>query len=138
MEIEQEALAARERAYAPYSGYAVGAALEDERGRVFSGCNVENVSYPASICAERTAIVKMVSEGGRSIRRIAVATKDGGTPCGICLQTILEFALDPEALEVVAVNEAGESNVFTLAQLMPHGFRSAEVPRTGRPHSEVN
>jgi len=129
-EIEQAAEAARENAYAPYSGYRVGAALEDDGGRIFTGCNVENVSYPASICAERTAIVKMVSEGGRKIRRIAVATKDGGTPCGVCLQTSLEFSDDPAKLEIVSLNDAGDRRVYTLAQLLPLGFRSDEVRRT--------
>jgi cytidine deaminase len=124
------AQSARADAYAPYSGYHVGAALEDIDGRIFTGVNVENVSYGACICAERTAIVKMVSEGGRQIKRIAVATKDGGTPCGICLQTLLEFTPDPSTMEIVAVNDRFEEQSFTLAQLMPVGFQSAEVLRT--------
>jgi cytidine deaminase len=125
-------LAAEQRkfAYAPYSGYHVGAALEDAEGQIFTGVNVENVSYGASICAERTAIVKMVAAGGRQIRTLAVATKDGGTPCGICLQTILEFAADPSQVEILAVNERLEAKTYRLSDLIPHGFGSSEVHRT--------
>ncbi len=120
----------RARAYAPYSGYRVGAAVEGADGRVFTGVNVENMSYGATICAERSAIVKMVAEGSQRIRRIAVATKDGGAPCGICLQTMLEFCDHPSEVEIVAVNEALEPHYFQLSQLIPHGFHSSEVRRT--------
>lgn len=112
----------RERAYAPYSHYQVGAALLDDQGRVFTGCNVENISYGLTICAERTAIVKMVSEGGRRIRGLAVATRDGGTPCGMCLQTIAEFAEGD--LGIICVSEDGSRQEFTLADLLPHRFKT--------------
>jgi cytidine deaminase len=128
--LTQAAIEVRSVAYAPYSGYRVGAALEDSEGRVFTGVNVENVSYGASVCAERTAILKMVSEGGRQIRRMAIATKDGGTPCGICLQTILEFSENPAQVEILTVNERLEQCTYRLSELMPHGFASLEVPRT--------
>lgn len=127
-----EARAARERAYAPYSGYAVGAAVEDEEGRVFSGCNVENVSYGATICAERGALARMVAEGGRRLRRIAVATADGGPPCGLCLQSLLEFAPEPESVEVELFAGDERSGSYTLAQLLPHAFVSKKVARAAR------
>ncbi len=122
---------ARQRAYAPYSGYAVGAAVEDERGQVHAGCNVENVSYGATICAERGAIARMVAEGGTQVRRVAVATADGGAPCGICLQVLGEFAEDPRAVEVELFAGEIPSGQYTLAQLMPRAFVSRDVRRAG-------
>jgi cytidine deaminase len=121
---------ARTRAYAPYSGYAVGAAVEAEDGRVWTGSNIENVSYGATMCAERVALFTMVASGEHRLRRVAVVTQDGGTPCGMCLQALLEFAPDPAAVEVVVADAAGGSRVFSLAQLLPFGFRSSAVERT--------
>lgn len=129
-ELVRLAFDARSRAYAPYSGYRVGAAVEGADGQVFSGCNVENISYGATVCAERVALFALVATGCREIRRVAVATRDGGTPCGICLQTLLEFSPDPHAVEVIVGGEDGASRTFTLAALLPHGFRSPEVGRT--------
>lgn len=130
-ELIELATEARDRAYAPYSGYQVGAALETESGETTSGCNVENLSYGATICAERSAVVRMIAEGkGQSIRQIAVVTKDGGTPCGVCLQVLSEFCRDPHDLVVIAADSQGTYNTFTLADLYPHGFRSKNVRRT--------
>lgn len=129
-DLYKAAVDARENAYAPYSGYKVGAAVEDEQGRVWCGCNVENVSYGATICAERSAILKMVSEGGRSVRRLALITEDAGTPCGMCLQVILEFVADPAAVAIEMYNENGQKTSKTLQELLPFGFRSHEVSRT--------
>ena len=126
----ESARAARVNAYAPYSGYTVGAAVEDCDGGLYGGCNIENRIYSATVCAERAAIIHMVLNGGKRIRRIAVATRDGGTPCGVCLQTILEFAADPQELEVIVLAENSEPRVYTLAQLMPFGSSSDEVHRT--------
>jgi len=126
----EEAKAARTRAYAPYSGYTVGSAIEDESGRVHTGCNVENVSFGATICAERGALSRMVADGGREIRRIAVATEDGGAPCGICLQSLLEFAPDPEQVEVELFAGSKPSGNYTLAQLLPLAFVSKNVNRS--------
>ena len=123
------ACGARERAYAPYSGYTVGAAVEDESGRVHVGCNVENVSFGATMCAERGALSRMVAEGGRTIRRVAVATSDGGAPCGICLQSLFEFAPEPETVEIVLSDEKGETTRLNLAQLLPRAFVSNVVRR---------
>lgn len=130
--LAEEAQAARVRAYAPYSGYTVGAALEDEQGRVHAGCNVENVSYGATICAERGALARMVVEGGTRVRRVAVSTVDGGAPCGICLQTLFEFAPDPEAVQVELFAGETPSGLYTLAELMPRSFVSKGVRRADR------
>jgi len=128
--LTQAAVAARARAYAPYSGYSVGAAVEDEAGRLWAGTNLENISYGATICAERSAVCRMVTEGGREIRRIAVATRDGGTPCGICLQVLVEFTPDPTAVPVIVVDENATAVEYRLSELLPRGFSSADVRRT--------
>jgi cytidine deaminase len=119
-----EARVAQARAYAPYSGFHVGAALLTKSGRVFVGCNVENASYPAGICAERTAIVSMIAAGERDPVAMAIVTpgKRGGSPCGICRQTLSEFARDmPIAL--VGVDGDKEARRDTrLAALLPDAF----------------
>lgn len=125
----EQAKAARSRAYAPYSGYTVGSAIEDENGRVHVGCNVENISFGATMCAERGALSRMVADGGREIRRVAVATADGGTPCGICLQSLLEFIPDPSRVEIELFAGDEPSGKYTLAQLLPRAFVSKNVNR---------
>lgn len=130
------AATARERAYAPYSGYLVGAAVEWSNGEVTLGCNVENLSYGATICAERTAIVSGVGQfGSGRIAQIAVVTKDGGTPCGMCLQVISEFA-GPDA-KVHCCNLEGGIHTYNFRDLLPHGFASGEVGRTTQGHESV-
>lgn len=124
------AASVRDRAYAPYSGYLVGAAVLDAQGRTFCGVNVENISYGATICAERGAVMHMVAEGGGPIVAVAVVTVDGGTPCGMCLQVLRELALDPESVWVGCADPAGLREVFRLADLMPASFASASVRRT--------
>ncbi len=118
-ELVQLAQAARQNAYAPYSHYDVGAALLTASGRVFTGCNVENAVYPMAICAERTAIVKAVSEGRRDFAVIAIATRNGGSPCGACRQVMREFA---PHLRVLLADDAGHVRQFTLDQLLPDSF----------------
>ena len=120
-ELKSAAQSMLDRAYAPYSHFPVGAALECEDGTVFTGCNVENAAYGSTICAERTAIVKAVSEGHRDFVRIAIAgkSKDFCVPCGSCRQVMMEFA--PE-MEVICLNAAGESKSFVLRELLPYGF----------------
>lgn len=116
----QHALDARQRAYAPYSNYKVGAALLGKDGVIYLGCNVENASYPASICAERTALVKAVSEGTQMFDLLVVATENGGSPCGVCRQMLFEFA---PGLRVVTVDDSGTVKIdTTLADLLAHGF----------------
>jgi cytidine deaminase len=108
------------RAYVPYSKYRVGAALVTDSGDIFTGCNIENAAYPATICAERTALVKAVSEGQHNFEMLVVATKNGGSPCGTCRQMLYEFAPD---LRVVCVTFQGEVTIdTTLRELLPHGF----------------
>lgn len=114
-----EAMAAREKAHAPYSQFAVGAALLAKSGRVYTGCNVENASYGLSICAERTAVFKAVSEGERDFEAIAVVTDRGVTPCGACRQVLMEFGED---IQVIVANGAGECQVFILQELLPEAF----------------
>ena len=110
-----------ENAYAPFSGYHVGAALLGKDGRVYTGVNVENSSYGGTICAERTACVKAVSEGCREFEAIAIATKDGdGFPCGICRQFLYEFAPD---LVIILGKDEETLKTYTLRELLPEGFR---------------
>jgi len=111
----------RSRAYAPYSKFTVGAALECADGTVFTGCNVENAAYGETICAERVAVTKAVSEGHRDFVRLAVAggSEDFCYPCGSCRQVLREFA---PGLEILCLNGKGEVHALTLAQLLPHSF----------------
>jgi len=118
-ELVKLALEARRKAYAPYSRYDVGAALLTASGQVFTGCNVENAAYPMSLCAERTAIVKAVSEGQREFVTIAIATRNGGSPCGACRQVMHEF--EPR-LRVLLADDSGHIRQFTLDQLLPEAF----------------
>ena len=115
------AVAAREKAFAPYSGFKVGAALLAEDGTVVSGCNVESASYGLTICAERVAIVKGVSEGRTRFKCVAVVadTDDLTPPCGACRQLLWEFA--PDAT-VVLSNLAGKTETLTVRELLPRGF----------------
>lgn len=115
------ALDARKNAYVPYSGYAVGAALLAEDGRVFTGCNVENAAYGNTLCAERTALVKAISEGCRKFTRLAVVgnSTDYCWPCGACRQMLYEFAPD---LEVLVARKDHQFVKFPLRALLPHGF----------------
>lgn len=119
-QIIKRAMEVRTLAYAPYSQYAVGAALLTRSGKIFTGVNVENSSYPLTLCAERSAVVKAVSEGERDFVAIAVATEDGGSPCGACRQVLAEFGLD---LLVLMVNAQGDVILETnLSQLLPYAF----------------
>ena len=125
-ELCQKAVQMQQFSYVPYSRFPVGAALECSDGTVFTGCNVENAAYGSTICAERTAIVKAVSEGHRDFVRIAIAgnSEDFCVPCGSCRQVMMEFA---PGMEVICLNAAGESRTFSLAELLPHGFGSAHL-----------
>ena len=133
------ARAARKLAYVPYSGFQVGAAVIDDRNRIFTGCNIENASYGATCCGERTAIFKAISEGARAIRRLAVVGGESGPcmPCGICRQVMAEFA-EPDFCLVTdarpgepkkAVADANENpedeNILrlTMQELLPNAFK---------------
>ena len=113
---------AREYAYASYSGFPVGAALLGRSGKVYTGCNVENAAYPLTTCAERTAVIKAVSEGEREFEAIAVVTATGATPCGSCRQILREFAGPTGELRVIVADLDGNSSTFTIEELLPHGF----------------
>jgi len=115
----EAACAARQQAYAPYSNYAVGAALLLADGRLVTGCNVENAAYGLSICAERTAIFKMVSEGVREFVAAAVCTENAGSPCGACRQVFTEFAGDAP---VYLADTEGNFRETTLYALLPDHF----------------
>jgi cytidine deaminase len=118
---------ARRRAYAPYSNYAVGAALRTKSGRVFTGVNIENAAYPTTICAERVAIFKAVSEGEREFEVLTVVTDNGGSPCGSCRQVMAEFGLGT----VVLIADGGGKlqKVTTVGELLPEAFQPHHMGR---------
>ena len=128
-ELIKSALAARNKAYAPYSEYLVGAAILTQDDRIYTGINIENASYGASNCAERTAIFKAVSEGNVKIKAVAIAggVKDNpitgfAYPCGICRQVMREFCLKPDDLVVIVAKNEAEYRTFTLNDLLPASF----------------
>jgi cytidine deaminase len=119
--LSQAALAAREHAHAPFSNFRVGAALEDSSGRIHTGCNVENATYGLTLCAERVAVFKAISEGAREFRRIAVAADTDvlTPPCGACRQILWEFCGD---VEIVLLNPRGARETMRLRELFPRPF----------------
>ena len=129
MTVDYKALAAKaieasKNAYVPYSHFPVGAALMAESGKVYLGCNIENSSFGATICAERTAMSKAISEGEKKFTALAVAADHGDeyiVPCGICRQFLSEFA--EEGFRIILRNDKSELEIFTLEELMPHGFK---------------
>lgn len=118
-----QAIEAKQSAYAPYSHFRVGAALLTKSGKIYSGCNVENVSFSATNCAERTAVYKAVSEGEREFAAIAVNGDNGDylPPCGVCRQVLAEFC-DMETFEVVLANSEEDYRIVTLDRLLPGAF----------------
>lgn len=134
-ELISSAMEAKKKAYAPYSGYLVGAAVLTADMRIYTGCNIENVSFTPSICAERTAISKAVSEGTRRILAIAVTGSLKGEepdkyayPCGVCRQVMLEFA-EPERFVIIVAKSQDEYKVHTLAELLPESFGTDQLER---------
>jgi cytidine deaminase, homotetrameric len=124
-ELIQKAFDAREKAYAPYSRFTVGVALLTENGRIFCGINIENASYGATVCAERVAIYKAVSEGEIALKSIAIVGGRGDqtefcSPCGICRQVMAEFAGDD--FEIILATSEDEYKIFTLGELFPEAF----------------
>ena len=110
----------RKWAYTPYSNYQVGAAVLTDSGRIYDGVNIENAAFPVTVCAERTAIFKAVSNGERKFQAIAVVTKDGGTPCGSCRQVMAEFS--PEMLVIMADDKGKITAEKKLSDLLPGAF----------------
>ena len=126
-ELIRSAMEARKKAYAPYSGYMVGAAVLTNELRIYTGCNIENAAYTPTVCAERTAILKAVSEGWRRFKAIAVvgSPKGGITqyafPCGVCRQVMREFA-DADNFVVIVAKSEQDYQALTLRELLPEGF----------------
>jgi cytidine deaminase len=114
------AIEARRRAYAPYSKYPVGASLRTKTGRLYTGVNIENAAYPHTMCAERVAIFKAVSEGETEFEVITVVTNNGGSPCGGCRQVMAEFGLD--TIVLIADGEGRLQKELTVAELLPEAF----------------
>jgi cytidine deaminase len=121
----QTAVEARKWAYAPYSGYPVGAALLTASGRIYDGVNVENAAYPTTICAERVAVFKAVSEGERDFKAIAVVTENGGSPCGSCRQVLAEFGL--EITVMIADTSGNLVEEVAIADLLPNAFTPKDL-----------
>ena len=127
------AIEAREKAYAPYSHFMVGAAVLTKDGQVYTGCNVENASYGATNCAERTAFFKAIYDGERAFEKIAIVgamegkeANDTCAPCGVCRQVMMEFC-DSESFQIVLADGEEKHMVFTLKELLPYGFGPANL-----------
>ena len=128
LELYQKAVEQLKNSYAPYSKFAVGAALLTEEGNLYTGCNIESAAYSATICAERTALVKSVSEGDLKIASLAVASSSGDFtfPCGICRQMLVEF--NPN-LRIIVGNQQDQLKVFLLKDLLPEAFTAQELDK---------
>src|SRR3954471_23298551 len=126
--LRERAFAAMDRAYAPYSSFKVGAALLSSDGSVSEGCNVENASYPAGVCAERVAVASAVTRGSRAFEAIVIATEasEPSPPCGICRQVLVEFS---PHMTVVSVNRAGREQRWVLDELLPMAFTPQSLTR---------
>ena len=118
---------AHRHAYVPYSNYPVGAALRTKTGSLFTGVNVENAAYPTTICAERVAVFKAVSEGEREFEVIAVVTDNGGSPCGSCRQVLAEFGLD--TIVLIADGQGKLIKQTTVKELLPEAFTPKDLQR---------
>lgn len=125
-ELIKKAEEAKQMAYVPYSHFQVGAALLTESGKVFTGCNIENASYGATNCAERTAIFKAISEGEKIFKAIAVVSSSGDFtyPCGICRQVIAEFMRDGE---IILANDKGEYRTYKTKDILPFAFTEEDI-----------
>ena len=125
-ELVRRAGEARRSAYAPYSGFPVGAAVLTGSGAIYPGANVENAAYPSGICAERAAVFYAISQGEREVRAVAVVNASGGTPCGSCRQVISEFG--PQARVIVADKDGRVVREADLSELLPYAFGAGDLP----------
>ena len=126
-ELIKRALEAQKKSYSPYSNFSVGAAVLAEDGKVYTGCNIEIVSYSPTLCAERTAIFKAISEGSYGIKKIAIVGDANPTfPCGVCRQVIREFGKD---VEIIIANSPDEYNTYTIDELLPHSFGPEDLDK---------
>jgi cytidine deaminase len=123
-ELVDAAAAARRMAYVPYSGYAVGAALRTDSGRIYTGCNVENASFGLTICAERSAVFQSVARGEKALVAVAVVTENGVAPCGACRQVLAEFNSE---MTVIVADVVGNRRIYTLSDLLPDAFGSQHL-----------
>lgn len=121
-ELLTAALAARNHAYAPYSQFKVGAAVQGSSGRIYTGCNIENASFGLTVCAEQTAIIKAISEGEHSLKKLAVVadTQQPVSPCGACRQVIVEFGIET----IILGNLEGDQIVYRSSELLPYLFKN--------------
>lgn|SRR5690625_5095075 len=128
-ELINKAIQAREKSYSPYSNFKVGASVMGESGKIYSGCNIENAAYSPTICAERVAIFKAISNGEREIKKIAlIGSTDSFTyPCGVCRQVMTEFASDD--FEIIVAKNIEEYMSYSLDDLMPNSFRARDMGR---------
>lgn len=126
-----QARRARKLAYAPYSGYRVGAAVLTGSGKTYTGCNIENAAYPTGLCAERVAIFKAVSEGERKLVALAVVTNNMGSPCGACRQAFSEFAPD-DAVIVLASERGKQRREFSMQDILPDRFGPSKLLTAGK------
>ncbi len=126
-ELIKKAIESKNKAYVPYSGFHVGAALITEDNSIYTGCNIEIASYSPTICAERTAIFKAISEGHKSIKKIAVVGDGQYTfPCGVCRQVIREFGKDAK---IIVANSEDDYKEFTLDELLPNSFGPEDLAK---------
>ncbi len=119
-ELRKLAHNATKNCHAPYSNALIGSAVKTESGKVYAGCNIENSSFGGTVCAERVAIWKAISEGEKKITEIYVYSKDGWPPCGLCTQVLAEFRTDN--LKIIIGNEAGDEKEISFKEYFPHGF----------------
>ncbi len=126
-QLVEAALQVRKWSYAPYSNYAVGAAVLTSSGKVYDGANVENAVFPLTMCAERVAVFKAVSQGELNFEAVAVVTENAGTPCGSCRQVLAEYGLD--TLVIIADHRGTIHQEKTVAQLLPAAFTPKDLPQ---------
>ena len=125
-ELIEKAIEAREKAYVPYSNFLVGAAVKTKEGKIFTGCNIESASFTPTICAERTALSKAISEGYKEIETIAVvgSFEEYTFPCGVCRQFIVEFGKD---IKIIVAKNTDEYKIYQISDLLPHSFGPEDI-----------